>query len=105
MNKIFKYSLLGLVSTLLITGCSYKNIGTPAVMSYDGSNVDYSKIDTLKKGEACKNLTDLDGDDSVITAAKQAGISKIKHVDNSFKQKQFLFFYYDKQNCVTVYGE
>ena len=105
MNKVLKYSLLGLGSTLLVTGCSYKNISTPAVMSYDGSNVDYSTIDTLKKSELCKKLTDGDGDDSVITAAKKAGISKIKHVDTDYTHKQFLFWTYDQKVCVTVYGE
>ena len=105
MNKALKYSLLGLGSALLVTGCSYKNISTPVVMSYDGSNVDYSKIDTLKKSEVCKKLADANGNDSVITAAKKAGISKIKHVDTAYTQKQFLFWTYDREVCVTVYGE
>jgi len=74
-------------------------------MSYDGSKNDYSKADQWKSYTICKDLTEDGGDISVITAAKKAGISKIKHVDTSYQYKKFLFFTFAPKKCVTVYGE
>ncbi|UCN00763.1 hypothetical protein LCX93_02285 [Sulfurimonas sp. SWIR-19] len=61
------------------SGCAHKMIQTPANMVYDGNQVDYSKIDTLKKSTLCYKLGDADKDTSIITAAKNAQISKITH--------------------------
>ena len=105
MKKAIKVSVLSLTAMLLVTGCSYKATSTPAVMSYDGSNVDYSKVESMKHAKVCKYLTSGDGDTTVISAAKKAGISKIKHVDTSFEYKQFLFFPFSAKRCSIVYGE
>ncbi len=99
---------LGVISFALITGftgCAHKMLQTPAVMTYDGSSLDYSKIDQLKVSKVCYTWGDDDKDTSVIRAAKQGGISKIKHVDTSVEYKKFLWFEYDQRSCTTVYGE
>ncbi len=104
-KRILKYSILGFAAMLLTTGCSYKGATTPAVMTYDGSSVDYSKVTSMKSAKVCKAFFGGDGDTTTIAAAKEAGISKIKHVDTSFEYKQFLIFQFDHQTCTTVYGE
>jgi hypothetical protein len=105
MKKILKNTGLGLIAVLLMTGCSYKATSTPAVMSYDGSNVDYKTIDSMKHAKVCKETTSGDGDTTTIAAAKAAGISKIKHVDTSVEYDTFLFFATGTRLCTTVYGE
>ena len=90
---------------LLLSGCSYKSSATPAVMTYDGSSVDYSTITNMKNAKVCKELSSGDGDVTTIAAAKKARISKIKHVDVSFEYNTFLFFQFGHKRCVTVYGE
>lgn len=87
------------------TGCAHKIASTPAYMTYDGSSVDYSKIDSMKRATVCKDLTSADGDTTIIAAAKAGEISKIKHVDTTFEFKQILFWPTGQKNCVTVYGE
>ena len=87
------------------TGCAHKIASTSAMMTYDGSSVDYSKIDTLKKGTVCKDLHGSDGDTTIVAAAKAAEISKIKHVDTSYVYEQVLFWPTKQKSCVTVYGE
>lgn len=90
---------------LMVSGCSHKMASTPAVMTYDGSNVDYSKIGEMKMSKLCSGLADADKDTTIIAAAKQAGISKIKHVDTSYEYSTFLFWTVSPKNCITVYGE
>lgn len=104
-KKLIKYSLIGCTAAALMTGCSYKAFKTPAVMSFDGDKVDYTKIDEMKKAKVCQLLTEGDGDSTVILAAKKAGISHIEHVDTSFEYDQFLFWRYNVKSCVVVYGE
>ncbi len=105
MKKIFQKSLAIGVAVSFLTGCSYKIASTPAVMSYDGSNVDYSQIDSMKHAKVCQYLADGEGDTTIIAAAKKAQISKVKHVDTSFEYEKFLFFTFGQKKCVTVYGE
>lgn len=93
------------LASLLFTGCTFKTESTPAVMTYDGSNVDYSRIDELKKATVCKYVTAKEGDTTIIAAAKAGGIKKIKHVDTSFVYDTFFGMGYGYRNCVTVYGE
>ncbi|MDD5157630.1 TRL domain-containing protein [Sulfurimonas sp.] len=104
---MLKKSLLivTVASILFFSGCSNRIANTPAVMSYDGSSVDYSKIDQMKVSKVCKYVTDASGDTTIVAAAKAAGISKIKHVDNSYEYSTFLFWSSGHKNCVTVYGE
>lgn len=87
------------------SGCAHQAISTPAMMTYDGSSVDYTKIDSMKHAKVCKGIYSPDGDTTIIAAAKLAEISKIKHVDTSFEYKQVLFWPTGQKNCVTVYGE
>jgi len=104
MKKI-SIAALGLLSVALLSGCSQRVASTPAVMSYDGSSVDYSTIDQMKVSKVCKELKELSGDTTIVAAAKAANISKIKHVDTSFEYGTFLFWQYGHKTCVTVYGE
>ena len=98
---IASIAILGMIT---MSGCANRVASTPATMSYDGSSVDYSTIDTLKNAKVCKKLTDASGDTTIITAAKKAGISKIVHVDTSFESTSFLMFTFGAKSCVTVYG-
>jgi len=103
-----KKSLLSVVILGLVigtTGCAHNIVTTPAMMTYDGSSVDYSKIDTMKHATVCKDVHGSDGDTTIIAAAKAAEISKIKHIDTSYEFKQVLFWPTKQKNCVTVYGE
>lgn len=100
-----KKTSLSVLFVLLATGCAHKITSTPAIMTYDGSSVDYSKIDTLKTATVCKNLHSSDGDTTIVAAAKAGEISKIKHVDISYTFNQFLFWPSSQKNCITVYGE
>ena len=95
------------VSVMLLgfSGCSHNISSTPAVMTYDGSKVDYSTIRSMKHAKVCHDVTSIDGDTSIITAAEKAGIKTVKHVDTSLESTQFLFWTTGIKNCVTVYGE
>ena len=104
MNKTL-LSLIIFGVTVGTTGCAHQAMTTNAVMAYDGSSVDYSKIDTMKHAKVCKEATSPDGNTTIIAAAKAADISKIKHVDTSFEYKQILFWPTGQKHCVTVYGE
>ena len=104
MKINLKHLAVATATILLSTGCTYKAIATPAVMSYDGSAVDYSTIDTMKHAKVCKDITSKDGDTTTIAAAKKAGISKIMHVDNSIERDTFLFWTTGIRQCTTVYG-
>jgi len=105
MTKKIGLALTAITLTIGFSGCAHKMIQTPANMVYNGNQVDYSTIDTLKKSTLCYKLGDADKDTSIITAAKNAQISKIKHIDTEFKYKTFLLWDYDRQSCITVYGE
>lgn len=87
------------------TGCAHKITATNAMMTYDGSSVDYSKMDAMKHATVCQFVNSADGDTSIIAAAKAAEVSKIKHVDTTFEFKQILFWPTGQRKCVTVYGE
>ena len=100
-----KKIVLPALAIFALTGCTYKTVNTPVVMSYDGSNVDYSKVAGLKHAKVCKIITDKEGDTSVITAARKAGIKHVVHVDTSYEFDQFLFFTYNHRRCITVYGD
>ena len=104
MKKSFlAVTLFGLV--VGTTGCAHKIASTNAIMTYDGSSVDYSKINEMKHATVCKDTHGSDGDTTIIAAAKAADISKIKHIDTSYEFKQVLFWPTGQKNCVTVYGE
>jgi len=105
MKKFLKYSALAVAAMVLTTGCSLKSTVTPAVMTYDGSSVDYTTIGNMKHAKVCQVLADGEGDTTIIAAAKAAGISKIKHVDSSLEHEQFVIFKYGYKICTTVYGE
>ncbi len=103
--KVSKLMVTAALAGLVFTGCTYKVEKTPAVMTYDGTGLDYSKIDELKKSKVCTFLADGEGDNTIVNATKQAGISKVKHVDISSEHDTFLFWNYGYRKCVTVYGE
>lgn len=104
MKKISIVAMSAL-SLILLSGCSNRIASTPAVMSYNGSDVDYSKIDSMKVSKICKELSANSGDTTIVVAAKAGNISKIKHVDTSFEYTTFLFWTTGHKQCVTVYGE
>lgn len=88
MKKI----ILSMFVVLGLSACV--NNPTRATNTVDITNLDLSKIHTMKKGEHCS-----DQGASILKAAEDAGISKIELV--SEKYKNFLFF---TTRCVVVYG-
>ena len=100
-----KITLAVIMGALTFTGCTYKTESTPAVMTYDGSKVDYSTIQSLKHAKVCKFMAEPEGDTTIVAAAKAADVKYIKHVDHSVEFDSFLFWTSGHRNCVTVYGE
>ena len=100
MKKIL-WTVLTIGFALGASGCAHEIKGTPIVMTFDASKVDFSKIDSMKHGVVCHELDDKDGDLSLIAAAKAADISKIMYVETSYQQNKG----HGKASCLTVYGE
>ncbi len=101
-----KYLFLGLsAAALLFTGCSYKYTQTPAAITFNGNSVDFQNIDKLKKVKICKDADKVEGDLSLLKAAKEKNLSKIVFFDKTYEYKQFLFWTYGKKDCVVVYGK
>ena len=100
MNKI-PFIVLSIGFAVGVSGCAHEIKSTPIVMVFDASRVDFSKIDSMKHGMICHEIDDKDGDLSLITAAKAAGISKIMYVETSFQMNKGN----GKASCLTVYGE
>ena len=92
-----------LLVSVFATGCTITSSRT--VVEFDGSKTDYTKLDKMKKGEACMEKivgfpTKTDG--SIATAATNGGISKVKHVDQQYKQGPLNF---TESLCTVVYGK
>ncbi|MCD6569191.1 MAG: TRL-like family protein [Deltaproteobacteria bacterium] len=106
MRKRINYLILVLCSTALLTGCAavamapvmglYTDVQAPYTAT---SNPSYSKVGTA----TCTSILGLiaTGDASIETAAKNAGIKKIHHVD--YNAKNILGIY--AEYTVYVYGE
>jgi hypothetical protein len=95
--------LLGsLVAAALFSGCTWKSSAVASPV--DISKTDMSKVSTLKTGEACQRyflFIPIGFDATAKTAAKEAGISKIKYQETSTTY----FWPIYQSYCIKVYGE
>ncbi|RLA06269.1 MAG: hypothetical protein DRQ51_09820 [Gammaproteobacteria bacterium] len=108
MKNYFKLLSVCAFSSIGLFGCVQGNISrTPAVMTYDGSNVDYSKLHTLKKSTSCKNAGEADGNLTISSLTKKAKISKVIHIDtfNTYNIDNFNGKVTQKKECITIYGK
>ncbi|MDH5545284.1 MAG: TRL-like family protein [Gammaproteobacteria bacterium] len=100
-----KKSVILLFSALLVlglaSGCSTQM--TRYTQTVDISSTDFSKLDGMKKGEACisRAFIMVSYDNTIETAAKKAGITKVMHVEKKYGNPFSPFF----QNCTIVYGK
>jgi len=98
-----KFVLLLISVSFLASGCSTKV--TRYQQSIDGNAMDFSKVDTMKKGKACLGTRVFDfviggNNNSASAAAKNGDISIIKHVE-----QEFIISPFGSKNCTIVYGE
>jgi len=108
LNKLCTFGIA--ISALVFTGCSvtpHVNISDKGISTVDISKVDFSK--EMKQSTICENPHQLDGELTVMKAAKKGGISTVKYVtkeDHFTTQRKFFSTEtrYSKK-CITVYGE
>lgn len=99
--KLFRSALLIFSLLALSTSCVSRYQQVSNVVSLQ--EVDMSKVEKMKKGEACANniLFIIHWGDTLITrAAKQGNIQKVHFVENEFRS--YLVF---NQFCTLVWGE
>lgn len=101
MKKILKYSLAGLAAMLLTTGCTHKS--SIGASTNEISNINMSKLDTLKTGEACSTwvlFIPIAFDSTAKKAAKNGGISQI-----FYQEYSDVNYIIARSRCITVYGK
>ena len=101
LKKFIKNSLIVLSLAALTTGCTFK--GSAGVSNVNISDVEINKIETMKTGTACIKAIlgfPVSLDATALTAAKDAGINKIKYQEYS----NTLIFPLYRSHCITVYG-
>lgn len=75
---------------------------TPVVNNTDLSKIDFSKVSAMKSGESCARwyfIFGPFGTESLVTAAKNGGLSKVEVVD--YKQESQFFVF---SRCIVAYG-
>jgi hypothetical protein len=93
------FKIVGMLATaLLVTGCATHS---PSLNTVDVTDKD---LTNLKSGTACGtyvfNLFGPFGKESIVSAAKNGDIKKIKAIDKN--TDNFILF---SRNCITVHGE
>lgn len=93
------FKIVGALATaLLVSGCATHS---PSLNTVDVTDKD---LTNLKSGTACGtyvlSLFGPFGQESIVTAAKNGDIKKIKAVDKN--TDNFILF---SRNCITVHGE
>lgn len=102
MNKSKLVLLVSVCFLVALSGCSLK--ATRYSQTIDASKTDFSKIASMKKGTACAQtvLIPISKDDSLASAIKDGGITKVKHVEKEYFGNPAAGF---GKNCTIVYGE
>ena len=101
MKKFLKFSAIGAIAMLLITGCTYKGSALSSVV--DVSKTDMSNVENLKMGEACQSwflFFPTGFDATAREAAKNGGISKIEYQEYSHTN-----YLIGGSDCIKVYGK
>ena len=86
-----------------VLGCT--GLITPAITTYPVDQaMDFSQLQTMKRGESCSTtilgIFGPNGDATVASAARGAGITQVRYVDNRIRN--YLLWY---RFCVVAYGE
>ena len=100
---MIKYLIPVLLTTVFVSSCAVTTSRT--IVEFDGSKTDYSTLASLKTGESCSSAfmgIPTKTDSSVATAAKNGGVSKIKHVD---QHRSSGFMNITQSLCTVVYGD
>ena len=99
-----KFLLLTSLAGLVLTGCATKETSLPESKVFI-NNTDFSKLNSLKTGEACERyffyILRIGNKLTAKQAALNNNISKIEYQETS--KTIFWPFYYSK--CIKVYGE
>ena len=98
MRKSKVFILIAVLALVALSGCSLKM--TKYEQTIDGSKMDFSKIDKMKKGTAC--LGGGKSDNSLATAAKNGDIKVVHHVE---KESSIAFLGALGKNCTIAYGK
>ena len=92
-------------SVLLLSACGTTYSPASNVANLD--NIDFSDVETLKKGKDCGYMV-LGfpvGDARLFDATKNRRIKKVKYVENSFKAFPLPILPVIYKHCVIAYGE
>lgn len=99
-----------LVSILIVFGITFSacsaRTSSPSVDIINLQKVDFSKVVKMKKGTSCFSqflIFPIGTDNSVMTAAANAGISKVHYLEKS--SSNLLGGYLYSEYCTDVYGE
>lgn len=96
MNKF------ALLLALASTGCAFRT--TPVLNTVDVSAVDWTNVDTMKRGQGCATFLfgfiPVGGSASMVNAVKDANVTKVNAVATNYKNYIVI-----AQSCVEVWGE
>lgn len=105
MNKALLASLVVSLS-IVATGCAHEKKQTPFVMTIEVSSVDFMKIESMKHATICNDSHSVDGDLTLISAAKAAGVRRIVYAEKAVKKTMLDHVTEGSgSDCLTVYGE
>lgn len=85
---------------LLFTGCAFK--ATPTAVTMDVTKIDFTKLESMKQGEACisRFLIFTTGYDKTLReAVEDAGITDVKYVEEHVSTG-----FFTSSKCLVVYG-
>lgn len=95
-----RLTVVGILAVLLLaTGCTTKF--TKYEQTVDGNAVDFSKLSSMKKGEACRNVSVGSKDDTLSKAAAEGKISKVVYVERKTVFSPLLI---GTKFCTIAYG-
>lgn len=104
MNKALLASLT-VGFAVLASGCAHEKKQTPIVMTFEVSSVDFMKVVSMKHATICNDIHSKDGDLTLISAAKAAGVRRIVYAEITKKTVSGPLGPDSGSDCLTVYGE
>lgn|SRR5512147_442148 len=92
-------------ATLLLAAGGCSAVVTPGVTTYPvDAPVDYAQLPRMRHGEACSItyffLFGPNGAASIAAAAREAGLHRVRYVDNRYENQ-----FWRQRYCVVAYGE
>lgn len=106
MKKLF---VLLALTAMLFGNVACVSKSSPSFNSANLDNLDFSDIETMKKGKACSarflGLVGPLGSRTLLDATKDARIRKVKYVETSRSGFPLLLVPVVYKSCITAYGE